>query len=51
VLDDPRNQFVGLGFTEDGEPRVLMHWRGEGREETNLWHWNDIMLVPTRSDR
>ncbi len=47
-LEDSRNEFVGLGFTDDGEPRVLTRWRGEGREETNLWHWNDVFLVPVR---
>ena len=48
ALGDARNKFVGFGFTEDGEPRVLMRWRGEGKEETNLWHWNDVFLVPVR---
>ncbi len=47
-LGDSRNEFVGIGFADDGEPRVLTHWRGEGREETNLWHWNDVFLVPVR---
>ena len=46
-IGDHRNEFIGLGFTPEGEPRILSRCY----DEEFLWHWGDVMLAPVISTK